>query len=359
MGRLGGGVSIIDARGRKSRQSEDAKLALERRLGVVSRTLTNQGKARYAPIVAITTPSFNQGRFLEETIQSVVSQEGDFSIDYVVVDGGSTDDSVAIIKKYESLLARGEWPVRCRGIHLRWCSEQDQGQSDAINKGFRMATGGIMAWLNSDDAYAPGALGTVSNAFAADAGCDVVYGKSAYIDESGTHLGAYPTENFDRDRLAVVNFIAQPSAFFRRSALERVGYPDASLRYVMDYDLWIRMSGSCHFRYLSEILSNYRLHGESKTVSPAHALANARECLEVVHKHFHWAPANRVYAYCAGWYESNVHLPFLKKKPVEVGITGPVALVKYLAMNRGIRLADAKQLSLRNLRGLVAGRKLY
>jgi glycosyltransferase involved in cell wall biosynthesis len=310
------------------------------------------------PTVSITTPSWNQGRFLEETIRSVLGQEGNFAIDYVLVDGGSTDDSVAIIKKYEALLLRGDWPVRCRHIRLRWLSERDDGQSDAINKGLRMSTGEILGWLNSDDTYAPEALGAVCQAFARDPSPDVVYGKTYYVDESGARLGQYPTEVFSRERLAVANFICQPSTFFRRSALDRVGYLDASLHYVMDYDLWIRMSSQCRFRYLDQVLSHYRLHGESKTVSQQHALENARECLDVVYKHFHWAPANRVYAYCAQWYRAQVTPAILKRKPIEFGLTAPCAALKYCAMNRGIRWADLKQLSVKNLRNLLVDRRL-
>ena len=305
------------------------------------------------PTVSITTPSWNQGRFLEETIQSVLGQEGDFAIDYVIVDGGSADTSVDIIKKYESLLLRGDWTVRCQNIRFRWLTERDDGQSDAINKGLRMSTGEILGWLNSDDTYAPGALQTVCHAFGQDPGCDVVYGRSDYVDESGARLGPYPTEDFCRERLAVVNFISQPSTFFRRSALDRVGYPDASLHYVMDYDLWIRMAGQCRFRYLTNLLSHYRLHGESKTVSDAHALENSRECLDVVYKHFHWAPANRVYGYCSKWYQAHATPALMKRKPIELCLTAPVAALKYCVMNRGIRLADLKQLSLKNVQTLL------
>jgi glycosyltransferase involved in cell wall biosynthesis len=325
----------------------------------------NPGKARVAaptrpvPTVSITTPSRNQGRFLEDTIKSVLSQEGDFAIDYILVDGGSTDNSVEVIKKYESLLLRGKWPIRCSGIRFRWLSERDEGQSDAINKGLRMSTGDVMAWLNSDDTYTPDALRIVCETFSQDASCDVVYGKTYYVDQSGARLGQYPTEDFCHERLAIVNFICQPSTFFRRSALERAGYPDANLRYVMDYDLWIRMAAACRFRYLADFLSHYRLHGESKTVSGEHALGNSRECLEVVYKYFHWAPANRVYDYCTRWYQAHVTKPVLKKSPIEFCLIAPCAAFKYCAMNRGIRLADVKQLSLRNLRNLLVARNLF
>src|SRR3972149_7029872 len=103
--------------------------------------------------VTIVTPSFNQGRFIGETIESVISQEGDFLLEYLIMDGGSTDNSVEVIKKYEDLLKGGGWPVRCRGIEYRWVSVKDNGQADAINKGFMASKGETLAWLNSDDVY--------------------------------------------------------------------------------------------------------------------------------------------------------------------------------------------------------------
>jgi hypothetical protein len=202
-------------------------------------------------------------------------------------------------------------------------------------------------------------LKTVCDAFSKDATCDVVYGRTDYVDAGGSRLGAYPTESFCRERLAVANFICQPSTFFRRSVLERVGYVDTHLHYVMDYDLWIRMSSQCRFQYLDEILSHYRLHGESKTIAQQHALESSRECLDVVYKYFHWAPVNRVYGYCAKWYQARATFPLLRKRPVEFCLTAPYAFFKYCAMNRGIRLADARQLSLRNLQNLLVNRDLY
>src|SRR6266702_635663 len=110
------------------------------------------------PVISIVTPSYNQGAFLAETIESVIGQEGDFAIDYTIVDGGSSDDSVDIIRDYEARLHNGKWPVACRGVTLRWTGERDKGQTDALMKGFRMSQGEILAWLNSDDTYLPGAL---------------------------------------------------------------------------------------------------------------------------------------------------------------------------------------------------------
>src|SRR5574340_1418719 len=111
------------------------------------------------PVITVVTPSFNQGRFIDETIRSVISQEGDFYLEYLIMDGGSTDETVDIIKKYDRLIKEGKWPVKCRGIEYRWVSEKDNGQADAVNKGFKIARGEILGWLNSDDTYLPGALG--------------------------------------------------------------------------------------------------------------------------------------------------------------------------------------------------------
>ena len=116
-----------------------------------------------APVISIVTPSYNQGEFLEETLVSVLSQEGDFFLDYLVIDGASTDGSLEIIRRYAELLEKDEWPVRCRGIRYRWMSEPDNGQSDALMKGFNLAEGEILAWLNSDDVYLPGALQKVTS----------------------------------------------------------------------------------------------------------------------------------------------------------------------------------------------------
>lgn len=315
--------------------------------------------SRQATQISIVTPSRNQGRYLDETIASVLGQAGDFLLDYIVVDGASTDDSVDVLRRYERQLQSADCPVRCRGIRFRWLSEPDRGQSEALAKGLRMATGELLGWLNSDDTYLPGALTTACSVFSSVPDCSVVYGKANYIDESGKYLGQYPTEPFSDERLVVVNFIAQPSVFFRRKTLEQVEGPNTDLHYVMDYDLWLRMSKVGIFRYVESSLSNYRLHAESKTIAPKHALENARECLQVVRQHAHWAPANRVYEFCSQWLRANLSSPTLNRQPATAILTLPIALAKYLAMNRGIRLADVRQLTPANVKRLFGKQRLY
>lgn len=298
---------------------------------------------------SIITPSYNQGMYLEETIKSILSQEGTFFIDYIIVDGGSRDNSIEVIKKYESLLQRGAWPVGCRGIRYRWISERDEGQAHAINKGLAMSDGDILAWLNSDDTYAPGALQKVSETFAVTPDCDVLYGEASYIDESGRTIGRYPTEPFSFKRLAQFNFISQPSTFFRKTAVELVGHLDDSLHYSMDYELWIRMAGKCHFLFLEESLATYRLHEASKTVSARHALESSRECLDVVRHYYHWAPINRVYFYYYQRYLANMPSLLLKSKPLAIVAAIISASVMYCVMNRGIRREDVAY-SIKNIK---------
>lgn len=219
--------------------------------------------------IQIVTPSYNQGEFIEESIQSVISQEGDFSIDYVIVDGGSTDNSVAVIKKYDALIKEGKWPVCCRGIRYRWISEKDNGQSDAINKGFSMAEGDIVAWLNSDDFYMPGAFAKVVKAFQNDGRLAMVYGDGEVVDKNGSGKMEYDAEPvFDLWKLVhLYDFILQPSVFMRHEALKRAGYLNEKLHYIMDWELWIRLSRFGKIRHLPDKLSCARVHPEAKTQS--------------------------------------------------------------------------------------------
>ncbi len=206
------------------------------------------------PLVTIVTPSFNQARFLEATICSVLGQDYP-RVEYFVMDGGSTDGSLEIIRRYADSLAG-------------WVSERDQGQTDAINKGFARANGEILAWLNSDDTYEPGAISAAVSYLQANPGVGLVYGQANFIDESGKIIGRFPAAQTDYPRLrrGYVH-IPQQAAFFRADLWRRVGPLDPSFYFAMDYDLWVRLARVSRLQYVPERWANFRLHGDAKTIS--------------------------------------------------------------------------------------------
>jgi glycosyltransferase involved in cell wall biosynthesis len=205
------------------------------------------------PTISIITPSYNQGRFIERTVQSVVTQAVP-GLEYVVMDGGSTDETLEILRRYEQ--------------HLRWTSEKDRGHSHAINKGICRTTGPIIGWLNSDDIYYPDALQTVLAYFDAHRDVEVVYGDAHHIDEHDSFIEDYPTQDWDFRRLADICFISQPATFVRRSVFERHGLLDEGLRYSMDYDLWLRLGvRGVRFAHLPRVLAATRLHADAFTIA--------------------------------------------------------------------------------------------
>lgn len=308
------------------------------------------------PAITVVTPSYNQGEFLAETIESVISQAGDFVIDYIIVDGGSTDNSIDIIKHYDGLLQRGEWPAACRGITCRWLSEKDKGQTDALKKGFRMAHGEILAWLNSDDIYLPEALQTAATYFRDYPDTGLLYGDAHYCDTAGSIIGRYRTENFDLDTLASFNFICQPSAFFTREAFEAVGGLDESLHFAMDYDLWIRIGTQFPCRYLPRFLSKYRLHEASKTIRDEALHENVEAGLRIAIKYFRWAPLTRVYASCNCTCRSSFPAFLSKFRLVVICSSLICTLFRSIWLNRGIRRNDLKLMNMLNIRKLFKSR---
>lgn len=223
--------------------------------------------------ISIVTPSFNQAAFIEETLRSVESQKYP-NLEHIVVDGGSTDATINILKRYSAMPG---WE------HLRWISERDRGQTDALNKGFRCATGDIIGWLNSDDLYQPGCLAAISTAFLAHDHADFIYGDYIIIDDKGKVLISKKEIDFDWDiMLCGLNYIAQPNVFFRRRVLDRVGYLNESLHYIMDYEFWLRAaSNGLTFQRIPSILAACRWHLNAKTVSLTarahHEIATVRE----------------------------------------------------------------------------------
>jgi glycosyltransferase involved in cell wall biosynthesis len=149
---------------------------------------------------------------------------------------------------------------------LKWVSERDQGQADAINKGIRATTGDVVGYLNSDDIYYPGALVAVQNFFEANPEIEVVYGEADHIDSEGRVLESYPTGDWDYNRLKEVCFLCQPAVFFRRRLTERAGLFDAELMYSMDYEYWLRLGAICRFARLPVKLAGSRMHRENKTL---------------------------------------------------------------------------------------------
>jgi glycosyltransferase involved in cell wall biosynthesis len=208
------------------------------------------------PLVSIVTPSFNQAPFLEATIQSVLEQEYP-NIEYIVIDGGSTDGCVNILEKYSD--------------HLEsWISEPDDGQTDAINKGFNLARGEIFAWLNSDDVYKPGAIAEAVEYLMENPDVGMVYGDSDFIDDKGNRIGKFPAARTDYRRLRQgYVHIPQQSTFFRSRLWNLVGPLDASFFFAMDYDLWVRLAGIRPIRYIERTWAAFRLHGEAKSMASA------------------------------------------------------------------------------------------
>ncbi len=205
------------------------------------------------PLVSIITPSFNQSRFLEAAMQSVLTQDYP-RIEYIVVDGGSTDDSASIIKKHESRIA---W----------WVSEKDKGQTDAINKGFNRANGEILAWLNSDDTYNAGAISAAVKYLMENPKVALVYSDCNYINEDGEIIGQFPAAQTDIRKLrrGYVH-IPQQTMFFRAKYWKELGPLDPSFYFAMDYDLWTRIAAHAPIKYLGgQMWANFRIHTNSKT----------------------------------------------------------------------------------------------
>ncbi len=203
------------------------------------------------PLVSVVTPSYNQGRFLKRTIDSVLNQTYPH-IEYIVQDGRSRDESVAVLRSY--------------GGRVAWASEPDRGQSHAINKGFARARGAVRAYLNSDDTLLPDAVRTAVAYFQRHPECDLVYGRARYIDEDDRDVGAYETADYSFERLARGCFICQPAAFWRARVADKVGPFNEALHYAMDYEYWLRVARAGGvLRHVPDVLAASRVHAATKT----------------------------------------------------------------------------------------------
>jgi hypothetical protein len=233
------------------------------------------------PLVSIVTPSYNQARFLRRTVESVLRQDYPH-VEYVVIDGGSTDGSPEVLRGY--------------GNRLRWVSEPDRGQSDAINKGFAQCRGEVRAYLNSDDVLWPGAVRTAIEHFRCRPDWDLLYGNAYQIDADDGILGRYPTAPYDLGRLLQNCFICQPAAFWRTRLAERVGPFDADLHYAMDLDYWLRADrAGGRLVHVPEVLACSRVYPETKTLSARDRVYG--EILAVCRRHAGQAGFSQYFAY--------------------------------------------------------------
>ena len=203
--------------------------------------------------ISIITPSYQQAAYLEYTLQSVLAQ--DFGpIEYLVVDGGSQDGSLDIIQRYRDRLA---W----------WVSEPDSGQAEAINKGLQRAQGEVVAWLNSDDLYLPGALAEAVATLQAEPELGMVYGDAITIDANGRYLNTLAFGDWGLTELMNFRIICQPAVFMRRSVLEKAGLLDPTYHFMLDHQLWVRMANQAPIRHVPSILAAARYHPDAKNVS--------------------------------------------------------------------------------------------
>jgi GT2 family glycosyltransferase len=217
-------------------------------------------------LVSIITPSYNQAPYLEQTIQSVLKQDYP-RLEYIVIDGGSTDGSLEIIKRYEDRLAY-------------WISEKDSGQAEAINKGFARAEGAILGWLNSDDYYMLNTISVAARCFQQNPEVVMIYGDMLAVDGQGETLNVLKYKQLSLEDLLCFQIIGQPSVFFRRAALEKTGMLDTTFHFMLDHHLWIRLAQQGRIMHVPQVWSAARYHPEAK--NRARAAEFGREAFRVL-----------------------------------------------------------------------------
>ena len=217
------------------------------------------------PKISVVVPSYNQAAYLQQTLDSILLQ-GYPELELIVLDGGSTDGSVEILKRYDDRLTR-------------WVSQPDRGQTDAINRGFALCTGEIVAWLNSDDLYFAGSLESAARALLEHTQAGMVYGDGVMVDSRGTVLDPHHYRQLSVLDLLCFNVILQPTVFMRRQALEAVGPLDEVYNLIMDHDLWVRLAARFPIVHVPENWAIERTHPEAKTVAQAGAFVQEAERL--------------------------------------------------------------------------------
>jgi glycosyltransferase involved in cell wall biosynthesis len=231
----------------------------------------------YVPRITIVTPSLNQGRFIEQTIQSVLSQEYP-DLEHIIADGGSTDDTIQILEKYSGKIA--------------WYSKKDRGQTNAINNALRVSTGEIVSYLNADDILLPGSLYLIARSFAEHPNIQWLTGRCKIIDEAGKDtrslIALYKNlllYSHSYPMLLMTNYLSQPATFWRKELLDRCGLLDESLHYVMDYEYWLRLWKISSPYVLHQNLAAFRIQSASKTTSSGHLDRYIEEERHIISQH--------------------------------------------------------------------------
>jgi len=213
-----------------------------------------KGNIEKSPLVSIITPSYNQGKFIEDTILSIKNQDYP-KIEHIIIDGGSTDETIEILKKYED------------SYTLRWISKPDEGHSDAVNKGFKMARGDIIGWLNSDDVYFDkNVVTSIVKKFLKHPELDLIYGDIVFIDEDNLILRVQCVPDFDYNYLLMGCFIEQPAVFFKSTVVKKYKL-DINLKIAIDYEYWLRIGKKFEFHHISRIIAADRNHKERISIS--------------------------------------------------------------------------------------------
>jgi glycosyltransferase involved in cell wall biosynthesis len=232
------------------------------------------------PLVSIVTPCLNAARHIEETIESVLRQDYP-NIEYIVMDGGSTDGTVEILRRY--------------GSRITWVSEKDRGTADAINKVFDRSSGSIFTYLHADDLLLPGAVAAAVDALETSPGVAGVYGEAWWIDERGVRLARYPVRDFLPRQFEVECFICQPASFLRREAFQNLGRLDPELNLTFDYEFWIRLSRVYRLQRIEETLACSRMHSANKSLGRKKDVF--RETFQVLERHYGYIPFHWVYSF--------------------------------------------------------------
>ena len=256
------------------------------------------------PKISIITPSYNQGNFLERTILSVLEQNYS-NLEYIIIDGGSTDNSVDIIKKHEDKLAY-------------WVSEPDKGQTHALNKGFKLATGDIVAWLNSDDMYCPYALQTVAKSFMEENELDFVFGNRYDIDENDKIIRDGRYTHFSFTAFVVLgSTFSQCASFWKRDLFEEYGYLDETKRFCMDYEFYCRIGNHIKAKHIRKHLAKFRWHGASKSSTmmhvdkKEHGLVHNQYVMKACKGYPEWLVKILMYACRTYWYSAQGDLLYV------------------------------------------------